>query len=353
MPLVTPTRAEILERIKTDFRVEVGADPLRRSVEYGLARALMGQSAALYGYARYIFKQLFPDTADEQYFWRWAGIFLGDNPQKPAEFWRGSVDFTGAVEPIPAGTVITRSDGAEYTTDADAVVGGGGTVTIACTASVAGAAGDVDVGQPLALGTPIAGVDTACVVSAVSQTGEDPETPADGLIRLLLRLSSPPKGGGPGDYVAWALAFPGCTRAWEFPLLDGPNNVAVAFVRDGDGVGAFAIPDPTERSEMLAYLETVVPVTVVVSVIDLTAEVVDIMITDLNPDTSDVRDAIETSLQDLFTRAAAPDSSLAISQISAAISSAAGEISHTLTAPTIAPVAATNQLLVLGTITYV
>jgi uncharacterized phage protein gp47/JayE len=350
MPYQTPDRQQILDRIKTDFRVEVGADPLRRSVEYGLARAQMGQSAGQYGHQRWIFQQLFPDTAEEQYFWRWAGIYSVF--QKPAQYWHGNITLTGIDGTlVPQSTVIVRSDGQQYTTDL--AVNLSGATSVASTSVVAALVADLSVGQPLALGTPLTGVNTACLVTGLVSSAADPERAQDALPRLLLRLGNRPKGGGPGDYVGWALELPGATRAWESPRIAGPNTVGVSFVRDGDGVGALALPDSGERAEMLAWLETKVPTTVDVSVIELLAVTVDLTIKDLTPDTSDIRAAIALSLQDYFTRESQPGSNLPISRIDDAISDAAGEFSHELLIPTIAPSAANNQLLVLGTITYV
>jgi uncharacterized phage protein gp47/JayE len=145
----------------------------------------------------------------------------------------------------------------------------------------------------------------------------------------------------------------GVTRAWEFPLLEGPNSVSVAFVRDNDGVGAAIVPDSGERAAVLAHLQSVAPVTVDVRVITLTALTVNVQISALNPDTSPVHTAIEASLTDFLSREGAPGTTLALSRIDAAISEADGEISHVLDSPVAAVTSATNQIPVFGTLTVV
>ena len=346
-----PERSAILARILGDFRTEVGAEPLRRSVERALAVALMGQSRAHYGVMRYGIDQCFVDTADDQHFWRWAQIY--GITQKPAVAWYGTIDFTGTNgTSIPDGTALTRADGSTYTTDG-AVTISGGTATAVVFADLAGADGSCDNGTVLTLSSPIAGVDPDGAVASTATEGSDAEDKADALVRVLLRLRTPPSGGGPGDYVRWALEVPGVTRAWEFPLIDGPNTVAVAFVRDDDGTGSAILPDAGERADVLAHLQERAPITASVSVITLTALTVDVQISALTPDTAGVRTAIETSLADLFSREAEPNVELALSRIDAAISGATGEVSHVLDLPATAPSPTSAQIPILGTVTYV
>ena len=351
MPLSTPARSEILARVRTDYRVETSVDPLRRSKEYGLLRALTGQSAALYGLARYYFRQLFPDSAEAQYFWRWLGIF--GLSQKPAQAWVGTFQFTGtAGTNIPTGTVVARSDGIQYQTTATGVIAANGVTTVAAAAKVAGAASDLDVGQQLTLGSSIAGIATAVSVISVTATGEDAETATAALIRLLQRLRNPPRGGGPGDYVSWALEVPGATRAWEYPRQFGPNTVGVSFVRDGDGLGALALPDATERAEMQSYLNAHVPVTVDAHVNTLVAVPVDVSIGDLTPDTPDIRAAIILQLKDQFSQDAVPGGTIFNSRIDAAISGAEGEQSHTLLEPQFDTSVGVNEFPILGDVVF-
>lgn len=349
MTQVVPTRAAILQRIKTDYRVEVGADPLRRSVEYALCRALMGQSAGLYGLLQYYLKQLFPDTAEDQYLWRWVRIFLGDDGQKPATYWTGQIAMGGTPGTVvPKDTVLVRSDGQQYVTTAAGVV----STLIPASSVEPGLASNLDIGQQLSLGNPIVGVTTQAVVYSVTTTGEDPEKIEAARARLMQRLSSPPRGGGPGDYVAWALQYQGCTRAWEYRNPLGPNTVSISYVRDGDGLGAAVLPDATDRAAMLAHMQARVPITVDVFVNELTAVPVPIVIGGLSPDTPEIRAGILLALQDQFARDSEPGMPMARSRIDAAISAAPGEFQHTLQLPASNPTPGVHEFLVLGDVSY-
>lgn len=344
-----PTRAELLQRILADYRLELGADPLRRSWERAAALAQTGISKGLYGYLQFVFRQLFPDTADDFYFYRWLNIF--GLTVKPAVYWQGTVDATGTNGTIiPAGSVIVRSDGVEYTVDADTEILG--TTEVAITASVADSASNNDDGQPLAFSPAIAGVGTAVVVTATTETGVDVEVREDAQPRLLLRLSSPPAGGSEADYVRWATEVPGVTRCYPY-LPATPNTVWLVCLRDNDGTGSAILPDSTERTEIQDYVNTLRPYTVAISVIPVVAVTVNVQISNLNPDTSAVRAAIEESLQDLFSREGEPDSTLQLSRIGAAISEATGEISHDLDAPFAPVTTAFNEVPILGTVTFV
>ncbi len=356
MPYIPPTRPEILEEIKGDMRLELGNDPLRRSVEYALARALTGQSKGQYTALEWIQRQCFPDrVTDDDTFWRWARIFGVD--QKAATPWRGTYRFTGVdTTTIALGTEVVRSDGVTYTTDIEDDVGTvtTGLVDIAITAVVDdyGATGNNDDFQPLTLVTPITDIDNAGIVQNTTDTGANLETIEEGLVRLLLRLRTPPSGGGPGDYVQWALEVDGVTRAWEFKNLFGTNTVGVAFVRDNDGTGSAIIPDSGERAVMDAYMLTVVPITVTATAITLVALDTPVKISSLVQDTSAVRAGIAAALEDAFFQFAAPNELLTPSQLSAAISAVLDEESHVLDAPAVAVTPTTAEIPILGAITY-
>ncbi len=356
MPAFTPpTRSEILARIRAAVRLELGIDPLRRSVEYALMRAQMGQSSDQYGYLSYIFRQLFPDTADEFYFWRWAGVYGVD--QKAATAWTGTATATGTPGAVvPASRTFTRGDGATFTLTNGPVTldgGGEGALELEADAAYAGSDSNLEDGQTLQFASPVLNIDPSITITDTTHTGSDIEDAVDGLARLLQHLRTPPSGGGPGDYERWALEVAGVTRAWEYANLEGPNTVSVAFVRDDDGTGAAIIPDSGERAVVLAHLQEVAPITVTVYVIELSALAVDVTVSGLTPDTSAVRTAIETSLADFFSREPEPGTTIALSRLDSAISNADGEVSHTMTVPASAVTSTTAQMPILGAVTYV
>ena len=358
MPITLPTRAEILEQIKADIRLELGVDPMRRSPEYALARALTGQSKGQYGALARNYRDAFPDTASEEAFWHFATLWI---TQLEASPWRGIYRISGTDGTIVAqGRPISRSDGQVYTTDVAVEIGEDvtGYVDVAVTASTAGATANNDDGQPMALSSPLVGALSAGTVQSTTVDGAEVETAEEGLVRLLEVLRSPPRGGGPGDYVRWAKEVSGVTRAWEFANLYGPNTVGVAFVRDND-VDEEApdyndiVPSAGEIAEVQAYMDAHAPITVAVTVITLVAQEVDYEITDLEPDDAETRTAIEAELADFHTREGEPGGTLSLSRINAAISGAVPELSHELTDPVANVVSTTTQIPIRGTVTYV
>lgn len=346
MAFSVPTFRQLLTRVRADFGGFTDGTTPVESVEFVLATIQARLARGLYGFLGYILRQAFPDSADETYFWRWLAIFGLD--QKQAVRWEGTVTFSGTNGvTIPAGTQFQRSDGSLYET-ASAVVISGGTATIAAYSLTADAASTLEVADEVELTSPLINVSPDAVVASVTQTGTDDETAPQALIRLLSRLRNPPSGGGPGDYVNWALELAGTTRAWEFANIGGVNTVSVAYVRDGDGDGANILPDAGERASMLSHLLTRVPITVTPLVIELTASTVDVDLTSLTPDTPETLAAVNESLADLFERVAAPGSTLPISKIREAISGATGETDYVLSSPTADLVFDVDEMPIFG-----
>lgn len=349
MAFQRPTLNEIIERTFADLtsRLALQGALLRRSVVGVLARVLAGASHMLHGHLEWIARQAIPDTADE---WlpRWAAIW--GITRKDAEFAEGSVTFTGTIggTVIPAGTVLRRSDGVEYTTQADATIAGG-TATATVKASEAGSAGNADAGTTLTLVFPIAGVGSSATVAAGGLTnGSDVESDDDLRARLLARIQQPPHGGAAFDYEQWALEVPGVTRAWVYPLHLGPGTVGVTFVRDDD---ASIIPDAAEVAAVQAHIDQKRPVTADVYVFAPVADPLNFTI-QLNPDTAAVRAAVEAELRDLILREAEPGGTLYLSRIREAISVAAGEFDHVLVSPAADVVSATGHIATFGGITW-
>jgi uncharacterized phage protein gp47/JayE len=350
MSYSVPTFRQILSRVQTDLGADADHTTPRASVEYGLARAIAGVSKGLYGAFTWLVAQCFPNTADETYGWRWGSVWGID--QLPATAWQGNILITGApAASIPANTEWGRADGELYKLAVAAVVGGAGSVVVSISAEKPSAAGNNPDGQILSLTTPLAGVDTDATVQSSTVSGADVEDwKTGGLPRLLARLRNPPKGGGPGDYVAWALEVPGNTRAWEFANLEANNSVSVAFARDNDPITP--IPDSGELATTLTHIQSKAPITVEVRVITLIAKPVNLVFTALTPNTLAVQTAIEVSVGDFLLREGAPAGTIALSRLEDAISSAVGEISHVLSSPSADIVCATNELPSLGTRTW-
>lgn len=350
MPFDRPSLSKLVRRGKADIGTRLpGADAnLRGSPEEVLAIVLAGMTHGLHGHLKWLSKQVLADLADDD-FLRRIGSIYGMEPTAAVAA-TGQVTISGVNTSVcPAGTVWQRGDGVLYDQDADATISSG-TATISVTAQEAAADGNADVGTKLTLAAPVTGISSSATVSGSGLTGgSDVETTEAFRTRLLLRLRNPPKGGGPGDYVNWALEVSGVTRAWEYPLMNGLGTVGVRFVRDND---VSIIPDSGEVAAVQAYIDARAPVTADVQVLAPTAVPLAMTI-ELTPDTSDVRDAVEAELEDLLRRVAEPGATILLSQINEAISLASGETDHVLTVPAANVTHTANQIAVLGTITWV
>lgn len=349
MPFTRPDLPTLIQRAEADIETRLpGADArLRRSNLNVLARVHSGAVHGLYGYLEWLSRQIIVDTADGDWLERHAAIWgVARKAAAPAV---GNITATGTNGAlIPAGSTLVRSDGAQYTTDAEAVIAGG-TATIAVTAVEAGQAGNAAAGSALAFESPLPGVAAGASVAAGGLAGgADIESDDSLRARLLARIQAPPHGGAAHDYVAWALEVPGVSRAWVYPGELGLGTVTVRFVRDDD---ASPIPDAGEVAAVQAHIDALRPVTAQVTVVAPVAVPLDFTV-DLAPDTAAIRAAVEAELRDLLRREAEPGATILISHIREAISLAAGEHDHILVAPAANIPHAVGEMAVFGTITW-
>lgn len=348
-----PTLQQIIDRIRADIDSLVpGADTkLRRSVLDVFARALGGAVHLAYGAIEFVSRQVFPDTAESEFLARWAAIWGVE--RLAATFASGTVKFTGSNgATIPAGTLLKRSDDFEFTTDALATIAGG-EADVGVAASSSGLDGNADIGTELSLIAPIAGVDpTATVIDDGSgeglSGGNDIESDDSLRTRLLQRIQNPPLGGSEADYISFALEVPGVTRVWVFPLNRGLGTVDIFFVRDND---PSLIPGASEVQDVQDKVDELRPVTADALVIAPTPIDLDIDV-QLEPNTTEVQDAVKDQIRDLLLRQDGPGGTVLISKIREAISLAIGEEDHILIAPAANVVLGPGELAVEGAFAF-
>lgn len=362
MPFSRPTLTEISERIINDFKTRItGAVTfLRRSVLNIMGKVYAGAVHLLYGFLNYSKDQLFASSADSRYL-----DIIGNEygiPRTAATYATGNGTATGtAGTNIPAGTELQSGSGNVYETDALYTIGVGGTVTVGFTATVAGDDSNDDGSITLSFVSPISGVNTSVTVDSDGITGGiDEEDDDDYRLRILTRKRQPPHGGAEFDYEVWAKEVSGVTRAWSIPQYQGVGTIGLAFVRDND---TSIIPNETQRQDVYDYIVEHTDTTTGKTVgIPVTAEpgffVIELIPKTMNftinvyPFTDDVKDNIETNLEDLILENGGPGETIRLSQISEVIGSASGEDYHVLVYPTTDETAATNEVHVMGTITW-
>lgn len=350
MPFTRPTLPQIIDRVKKDLEDKLtgGSPSLRRSVIAVFARVIAAASHILHGHLDWLYRQLFPTLADEENLLRWGSIWTVQ--RKPAEFAQLTLEFTGAIgSVIPAGHELQRSDGVLFTLDANLTFVSA-TETAQVTAAVAGENSNTDNGVLFQLVSPVVGVENEAEVTATVTSGVDEEDIELYRDRVLQRIANPPQGGASADYVRWALEVPGVTRAFPFPLHLGIGTMGLSFVRDGDTPSI--IPDAGEVATVQSYIDARRPITVDFTAFAPVALAVNFTIDLLSNDTAEIRAAVIAELTDLFAREASPGGTILISHIREAISIAAGETDHILTAPVANVVAPTGQLPIIGTFTW-
>lgn len=347
MTFVRPTLSELVERARADIDSRMpGADSrLRRNALDTLA---LVHAAALHSVYRMIDTRarFFPDPDNPEAIERWAA--LRAVPRKAATYATGTATLTGTNGSIAeAGTVLARADGARYVVQADALIAGG-TAAALVEAEQPGGAFNMDAGQALAFLSPVSGIAANAVVAGGGiGGGADDETYAAWSGRIYEAMRKPPSGGKADDYIAWATSVPGVTRAWVYPNWNGIGTVKVLFVCDGrDDI----IPEAGDVVLVAAKVAAERPVGADVTVAAPIAAPLDFTI-DLTPDPA-ARDAVEASLRDLIAREAEPGGTLLISRMREAISTAAGEVDHVLSAPTANVTTAAGAITTLGTITW-
>ena len=197
-----------------------------------LTKTTAGAMHQLYGFLDWVSRQVMPGRQDEEYLARWCALFGVTRAAAAAA--SGNVTLFGINgSTLPASAQLVRSDGARFVTAADATISSG-TATVAVAAAVAGAAGSTAAGVTLSLVVAVPGIQgTATVAAGGIAGGADQQSLAEWQAALESRLQTPPQGGAPADYVAWAKTVPGVTRAWVYPANRGLGTVDLAFVMDG------------------------------------------------------------------------------------------------------------------------
>lgn len=228
MPAPTLLAADIRDTLLRDIQnlqpeADVGSDS-----DYFVRASAVGSAVeGLYQHQLWVAKQIFPDTADDDYVIlhaRLRGIY-----RKAARASSGSVIVTGAVgTDVASGLSAKYQDGTVYTTTTGGKIGADSTLVVDAVAAVAGAAGDRTAGDTLTITVPPANVNAT--VTVVSMTnGTDIETIASLLARLLQKIRRPPAGGNRYDYWQWAMEVEGVSAAYVYPLRRGPGTVDIVI----------------------------------------------------------------------------------------------------------------------------
>lgn len=367
MPFARPTLTALRNQAIQDITTSgvQGLDGLlRNAVLRVLAWVMSGLAYSVYGYLDWIAHEAVPFTATDEFLEAWAalvGIYRKDSTPST-----GFAQFTGtAALVLPAGTALTRQDAVPYTTTADGTLDATGLVTVPIVAAVNGTGTNADVGIPVGIDTPIAGINGGGITSSPLTGGADQETPDELRTRMLFRYAQPPQGGAASDYIEWALEVPGVTRAWiqssggrvqVYPMFDVANAAHGGFPQGTDGCAMEETRGPTASGDQLAVAEhlwPVQPVTALVFVAALVPAPINVTIANLDPSTVEMEADILAALQDAFLTIAEAAGTVYPSQLYAAISATPGVNRFDMTIPAAPVTAPAGALPVMGTLAVV
>ena len=355
MPWATPTLREVRSIVRDHVRGSLpGADA---SVPNSVLRVVSDTQGALCHltllYIDWLSLQLLPDTAETEWLDRHGQIWLvnadGSIGRKQATYASGTVTFTGVTgSVVPFGTRLSTANVEYETTDPITI---DGPTDGPVRALDSGTIGNLDPGAAMDIITAVDGVDGTAVVVNVSN-GFDTENDEDLRTRVLLRIQNPPMGGSQADYVRWALAVPGVTRAWAAPE-QGPGTITVRFLMDEARAEDDGWPTPADIQMVHDYIDTVRPVTVMGTyVVAPIKEFIDVTITDLVPNSGSVQAAVVESIKDMLFERAAPGVTIHIEWISQAIIETVGVVSFNLMNHDDFVMPSLGHMAVLGTVLY-
>jgi uncharacterized phage protein gp47/JayE len=297
--ITIPTINQVRDQIVADIEAKIGqtipAPP--KAFFRVLATAQAGVIVLLYRFGAWLYRQIFPQTADAEALGR-----IGEQyglTRKASVAAVLTAQATGINDTtIPAGTLWTREGQVYQQTAAVDIAAGVATITIAAT--TAGSVANIANGQTVAIASPLAGVDEAATITATTTEGEDQEELESYRLRIMQRQANRPQGGAAPDYIGWALEVAGIVKA--FAYRTGVGEVTVYPLQS---LTSNRIPDGSKLSEVQTYLQDTGrrPLCADVLTAAMTERIISVTVTSISPDTSAIREAVETAWESYLLRA--------------------------------------------------
>jgi uncharacterized phage protein gp47/JayE len=368
---------QLVERARRAFRSHLpGSDAwLWPNNVNPTAKVIGGMTHEVFGFADYIQRQKFALTADgENLDLHGEELGIARKPASPA---RGYVTVTasGAVT-IATSAIFRRADGIEYRAVSGGSLVAAGSMDLEVVATQAGQSTSAIAGTPLAIVSGLDGDDTASAEVAGTGIIGGADVEPDGPYftsdlgtyrgRILFRKRNPPHGGAPADYVLWATQVIGVTRVFVERLWAGPGTVRVFPLMDD--LYADGIPSLADVARVADFIETVCPSGAYVTVAPAAPRVVDVTVQGLEPNTTDVQEAVRAELRATVRRLSrvagsnpprvgmpylATPASFSRSWIWQAIANATGEERHRLLSPDADVDLVAGEIATLGTLSFI
>ena len=367
MPWETPDLPTVRRRNRDYISSRLKIAMVPNSITRVVSDAHGGMAHLCLQHQDWLADQLMPDRSETEWLDRHARMWLnnadGTKGRKAPTPASGYAKFTGDEGTVMAvdtelriGTIGT---GVLYRTASNAAIGDGPT-TVPVIAIDAGSAGNLDPGDSLFIITPIVGVESTATVVEMDG-GTDQETDDELRVRVLERIRKPPMGGDADDYVQWALAYPGVTRAWCSPKEMGLGTVTVKFMMDALRASNQGFPELEDVERVQSWIDKLRPVTAIDTfVVSPLREPISFTLVGLEPNDGSTLALIEEAVKEMLLEKAAPAYALdGIAQeaqtiyaawVSEAVSSVAA-VDHFTLVMSDHPMPTKGHLAVLGNIT--
>ena len=360
MPWSTPSLKDVRSLVRDHIRGSLpGADAL---IPNSVLRVLSDVQGALchlvLQFIDWLALQLLPDTAEHEWLDRHADIWLvnsdGTTGRKMATLATGSVTVTGNPQAVvPIGTRFRADSNIEFESIELVYIDADAETPVPLRALDPGPIGNLPAGTTIRIVVPPVGVNGGATVIEDFAGGAPEENDDDLRTRVLQRIRQPPHGGAAHDYVRWALAVPGCTRAWCAPLEMGPGTVTVRVLFDDLRADNDGWPTEADLIAVTNYIDTQRPVAVKdFWVLAPIKQFIDVHISHLTPDTPATRGAIEQSVDEMLFNYAAPGQTIFAAWKSNAVMSAVGVYSFDLVGTADDVMESPGHMAVLGDIVH-
>lgn len=379
MPYKHPTLTDLRGQVRSDIQSALPKTGglLRFSNLKITGDVQAGLSYGHYGYLDWIAQQSTPFTATDEYLEAWAALVTVY--RKPATAAKSpTAKATGTGGTVPAGAIVNRKDGIQYTLDNSLTIGADGTALTSVTAvllsplddpTAGGALGNAPAGTILTLDNSYSGVDSQITLVDPATGGTNVEKDDPLRTRMLLEFQALPQGGSETDYVNWALAVPGVTRAWCVRRLMGVGTVGIYIMCDGDDQTNHGFPVGTDglsqyedwgyyakaTGDQLRVADAIYPkqtITALVYVASPIAKVIDFTITGIIQQDQDLTAAISAAINEVFFTRGDPtgEGIITLSAINGAIAAIPGTDGFLIESPTQNIPLAIGELPQLGTV---
>jgi uncharacterized phage protein gp47/JayE len=266
IPTVEEVQEAGIRSLNADFpELYTGEGTPARLETAATARMVGGNHAHISATAR----NYNPLTADEAGLALWAELL--DVPRKVATIAArsGALEISGTPGSIvPAGTQLVHRTGQTFEIATTATLSAGGLALADVESISTGPNARLIAGEALRFQAAPAGVNQSARLVLPLTTGGEPIEPLGvWRARVVQRYRQPDQGGNLIDYQAWTLEASSAVRnAYVYPAKPSRGSVAVAGLREGEG--SERVLNSTERTTVLDYLNTLRPVTDIVTVLE-------------------------------------------------------------------------------------